>query len=95
MPSQSSFAPYIRIYTAEGGEDESCEGVRMGSVDGEGGVLMCESCTHKICVLFTCSITSYTQSSVEESPPTQLDVVCKVCIMCPSDHSQVQYVPFG
>ena len=47
--------------------------------------------THEIGVLFTCSITSsYTQSSVEESPPTQLNEVCKVCIMCPSDHSQVQ-----
>ena len=73
-----SFAPFIRIYTAEGDEDERWEGVRVSAT-------VCESCTHEIGVSFTCSITpSYTQSSVEEPPPTQLDVVCKVCIMCPS-----------
>ena len=52
-------------------------------------VLLCESCTHEIGVLFTCSITSYTDQC-RGAPPTQLDEVCKVCIMCPSDHSQVQ-----
>ena len=67
------------------------EGVRVRSADGEGECYsVSHVATHEIGVLFTCSITSYTQSSVEESPPTQLDEVCKVCIMCPSDHSQVQ-----
>ena len=64
--------------------------VRCVGVGGEVGVLLCESYTQQIRVPLTCSITSSsTQSSLEESLPTQLGMVYKVCVMCPPDHTQV------
>ena len=53
-------------------------------------------CTHEIGVLLTCCISSSSiQSSLEEAPPTQMNVVCKVCEMCPPDHTQVQCDVYG